>query len=94
MFLFGRACAVCPSSGLEVVSVGCYIYIAGRKPVSCKGNKYRKSGILHVVRVENPRGHFDLPEHLDKEDDTTPNKYGWKRLVASSRLGVSETKNP
>ena len=31
---FGLACAVCPSIGLSVVSCGCYIYIAGRKPIS------------------------------------------------------------
>ena len=34
LFLFGRNCAVCPSIASTVVSVGCYINIAGRKPVS------------------------------------------------------------
>ena len=31
---FGLVCAVCPSIGFKRVLVGCYIYIAGRKPVS------------------------------------------------------------
>ena len=31
---FGRACAVCPSVARIVVSGGCYINIAGRKPIS------------------------------------------------------------
>lgn len=34
VFSFGRDCAVCPSDELHVVSGGCYINIAGRKPVS------------------------------------------------------------
>ena len=33
---FELDCVVCPSSGLAVVSVGCYINIARRKPVSKK----------------------------------------------------------
>jgi hypothetical protein len=31
---FGLWCAVCPSGDLHLVSVGCYINIAGRKPIS------------------------------------------------------------
>jgi hypothetical protein len=31
---FGLCCAVCPSGGINLVSVRCYINIAGRKPVS------------------------------------------------------------
>ena len=43
---FGHDCAVCPSSGLTVVLVGCYIYIAGRKPVSRGGGRRQAGGSL------------------------------------------------
>jgi hypothetical protein len=33
-FSLGLDYVVCPSNGLRVVSCGCYINIAGRKPVS------------------------------------------------------------
>jgi hypothetical protein len=33
-FLLGLLCAVCPSNGSYVVSMVCYINIAGRKPIS------------------------------------------------------------
>jgi hypothetical protein len=39
VFSFGRACAVCPSHGSYAVSVLCYINIAGRKPISRRGDE-------------------------------------------------------
>ena len=46
VFSFGRACAVSPSVDRNVVSGGCYINIAGRKPISRKRWGTYQSGAL------------------------------------------------
>ena len=57
---FGHACAVCPSIGLFVVSGGCYINIAGRKPFSYLGEV--KNVILrHIMLIGHGRlGEIDM----------------------------------
>ena len=52
-FSLGLGCAVCPSGDLTVVLCGCYINIAGRKPVSRR----------------NREGERDVPEIWEEEDN-------------------------